>query len=381
MEDKSMAFKEGFSNTIRLIRFPLSVLIVAMHCDVYGNNLFVPLNSVIGITPDHSFVFYLIKVISGILSRVAVPFFFFISGYLFFLNIKQFGKDEYLYKLKKRFKTLFIPYLAWCVVAILIALLHQKLNAPYDTQLFDKSLPQLFVRLFADPSVNWWHLSAPSDGPLWFIRDLFCMVLVSPFIYFMVKRVPWALILILIAWMSWRVPTYVPGFSLVSILFFSAGAWVSANNINILALDRYRHILLILMVISIVADICILHYDSWYPDSISAEIREKFHDVMIILIILNTALWGGKYAKGIKISKTMATLSAASFVIYALHTLIMGDLVLLAYHTVGIPTPPSHAGILALYLYEIIGCIAVATLLYIVLSKFKITRLLFTGDR
>ena len=49
---------------------------------------------------------------------VAVPTFFFISGYLFFLNVNNFKKEVYLKKLRKRFFSLFIPYICWNLIYI-----------------------------------------------------------------------------------------------------------------------------------------------------------------------------------------------------------------------------------------------------------------------
>lgn len=42
---------------------------------------------------------------------VAVPVFFIISGYFFFYNVKEFNSFVYVTKLKKRGRTLLIPYL------------------------------------------------------------------------------------------------------------------------------------------------------------------------------------------------------------------------------------------------------------------------------
>lgn len=55
--------------------------------------------------------------ISRILASVAVPLFFFISGYLFFFRT-TFSVDVYKKKLKSRIKTLLIPYLFWNFVVL-----------------------------------------------------------------------------------------------------------------------------------------------------------------------------------------------------------------------------------------------------------------------
>ena len=49
---------------------------------------------------------------------VAVPVFFIISGYFFFYQTKAFGKEAYSKKLRKRIKTLLIPYLLWNLLRV-----------------------------------------------------------------------------------------------------------------------------------------------------------------------------------------------------------------------------------------------------------------------
>ncbi|WP_072542388.1 acyltransferase family protein [Bacteroides mediterraneensis] len=48
------------------------------------------------------------QITTRILVQNAVPIFFFLSGFLFFLK-----KDTFKNKLKSRFRTLFIPYIFW----------------------------------------------------------------------------------------------------------------------------------------------------------------------------------------------------------------------------------------------------------------------------
>lgn len=60
-------------------------------------------------------------------SRIAVPLFFIISGYLFFLNIKEGLLIEFLLKYKSRFKSLVIPYLFWTVFSCLLYLFLQSI--------------------------------------------------------------------------------------------------------------------------------------------------------------------------------------------------------------------------------------------------------------
>ena len=48
--------------------------------------------------------------------------YFFILGYVFFLKVTDFTPDVYKRKLRNRFKTLFIPFIVWNLVAVLVEL-------------------------------------------------------------------------------------------------------------------------------------------------------------------------------------------------------------------------------------------------------------------
>lgn len=113
------------SKTIDFLRFPMMVMIVFIH---------------IGISKqcDNSIVTTIYTLFSQILSRIGVPLFFVFSGYLFFFSKDNtqttFNKNTYLYKLKKRAKTLLVPYLFWNALMIVFVLIMQKttLFLPYN---------------------------------------------------------------------------------------------------------------------------------------------------------------------------------------------------------------------------------------------------------
>lgn len=98
------------SKVLDWLRFPMIVLVVYIH--YWGESI--PESSVIGSTIYNSIRIFMCHVIS----RAAVPTFFLISGYYFFYKIKDFTFDTYKDKLKKRIKTILIPYLLWNSIAI-----------------------------------------------------------------------------------------------------------------------------------------------------------------------------------------------------------------------------------------------------------------------
>lgn len=65
------------SKIIDTIRYPLMVLVVMIHTNMYQENIFVG---------DYPFFDLFFNILVQEFARIAVPLFFVISGYLFFLN-------------------------------------------------------------------------------------------------------------------------------------------------------------------------------------------------------------------------------------------------------------------------------------------------------
>jgi fucose 4-O-acetylase-like acetyltransferase len=125
--------KEYLSEKLRIISFSSMILIVFLHSYNLGDEI-IKINTSIA---DRSFVFFLQYFISQGIARVAVPIFFAISGYLFFVNRKN-TLGDYAVNLQKRFKSLVVPYLFWSISFFLFFLFLQLL--PQTASLFKQKL-------------------------------------------------------------------------------------------------------------------------------------------------------------------------------------------------------------------------------------------------
>ena len=99
-----------------LLRFPLIVGVVFIHS--FGN----PFDY--GALNFHHLsgmdCYNIIRVsISKVLTHVCVPTFYFISGYLFFKGLETWNVEKFMQKLKRRVKTLLVPFLIWNTISIL----------------------------------------------------------------------------------------------------------------------------------------------------------------------------------------------------------------------------------------------------------------------
>ena len=113
-----MTNDELLSKTISYLRFPLIVGVVFIHNKMAEINVQGDIVSY----DDWPWLTYTMDFFSSVLPTIAVPLFFFISGFLFFYKV-DFDKNVYIKKLKSRYHTLVIPYLIWNFVGFLILLI------------------------------------------------------------------------------------------------------------------------------------------------------------------------------------------------------------------------------------------------------------------
>lgn len=121
------------------------------------------------------------------------PMFFAISGYFFFIGIKG-TRLDFIYKYKSRFKSLIIPYFFWNI-SFLMIMLTLKYN-PVTASVINSD----FSNLFSLSIFGWFHelFVKPFGFHLWFIRDLICIVFFAPLIWFLIKKIGYYFIFILI---------------------------------------------------------------------------------------------------------------------------------------------------------------------------------------
>ena len=112
----SKSYTNSISQTISFLRFPLIVAVVYIHFNISRKGI--SLHGINYGTDNPDWYLFTINLVSSVIASIAVPLFFFISGYLFFLQ-KEFNRQEYLRKLQKRVKTLLVPYLLWNLIAII----------------------------------------------------------------------------------------------------------------------------------------------------------------------------------------------------------------------------------------------------------------------
>lgn len=233
------------SDTISLLRFPLIVAVVFIHTNlgsvsINGKSL---LQS--GYYPIYeNFTYFLYELILCL----AVPTFFAISGYLFFVKSPNLSLMTYLQKLKSRFWTLLVPYIFWNFAVIACYFIAQN---------FITGFVSGNNKLIADYTISDWlwafwdtgmmNKNAHYDGArnafpicyqFWFIRDLIVTVILSPIIYLILRYAKLIGLLFLAGCYIVKIQIPIAGINSLSIFFFALGAYFAIYNNNFVDILR-----------------------------------------------------------------------------------------------------------------------------------------------
>lgn len=203
---------------IRQLRFPMIVLVTFAHSYGKVEEGFSLLAS------DWNTYEFMKLLVSQTLVKVAVPVFFIISGYLFFANVDKWDVVTYKKKILRRIKTLLIPYLIWNL------LMAVKLKTFGISMFWAYWGP-------AGKQIDWFGheqlMTAPANMPLWFLRDLMVVSLLTPIIYILVRRLGYWLMAVLIVLYLSGVYAFIPGFSAYAVFFFTLGAFLSIRKMDL----------------------------------------------------------------------------------------------------------------------------------------------------
>lgn len=291
------------SRAITILRFPLAVMIVAIHC-YYFNTQHINQDT---IGAWAFIVKWIINFCSIILTDCAVPLFFVISGYLYFFKKTKYSVSEYLAKTKGKCITLLLPYLTWNIVAIIA----------HPSEFLASSWGERILGFWSrDMTIGGWD--GPWDGPLWFLRDLFIVMLFSPIISYLIRKIGLLLPILLSIPILFRYPSIFPGFSITAFCWFSLGSYLAIRPrllFNMLTCNDMKSIAFFVIMLSI-------------RTLIMANIINTFTSTLNLLWIISSMIM--YYLLAIRISiKTKRTdiwkrLGASSFIIYAMHSLIIG---------------------------------------------------------
>lgn len=365
----SASLQRERSEVINALRFPMALGVVFLHAGL--------LSDVISQKVENGQWAFLkgFQAVIGMLSDLAVPLFFIISGYLFFKGLEDDWQwDAYKKKLSKRVRTLLIPYLIWNAISIVGWVQNiYRLGEPLN-EYFGGFTPLGIARLFWQAGVHHEEqlnilgmncvLDYPALVPFWFIRDLMVMMVLAPLFFFLIKRLGGFLPLLLGICYVLGIRLNVQGFSTVAFFFFSFGAWVSLSRKDFtnIAINSLRFLLPCVFLLFVGAVI------AKYMDVESRRLWQSLFIVPGCVVAVGLCTFLQRIGK----VSVLLALSSSSFFIFAAHALeyigALGWSRKFLLTTFGLPT--SEVAALIMYVANPLLATALCVIAYKLLVRF-----------
>ncbi len=369
--------------TLDLLRFPLAVVIVIVHLVCAGG--FVVQGQLVS-ADDDNVLRCVYAFIEAFLRGQSVPIYFFISGYVFFLGV-ELTKEKYIQKLRNRTKSLLIPYLLWNtlgVVALLCKLLpflNRYLPATYHLHFSWHGLLSCYWiydhTLVPDPVTETYVdnlFCAPIDVPLWFVRELMIVVLCTPILYYLLRRVRgYAVAALALAWAGVGFTHYSHlHMTLTAFFFFSFGAVMSICGRDMLVVFKKYHTASMVLYPTLAT---MGMFSTMYMPEYVTEIIKTVTICAGLLFAYNLSAWLLQH----QWCTVRPLLVRASFFIYVAHLFLGLKVTRLLYVLL---TPTTAIGIFSIDVASIIINIGVLLGVYYLLSRLcPATLRLLTGRK
>lgn len=362
---------KDLSITISMLRFPLCVMVVLIHAH------FLTLSTIGGGMYQFDLTNYPIYVnfsyiVSEIIARVAVPLFYIFSGYLFFLKTPNYSLGDYKINVKKKAKSLLLPYVFWNIVVIFLIFIK-------ETFFWSGEVKRIIDYTVADYLSSFWNgaCGMPINFPLWFIRDLIIMVLISPILYYLQKWGKSIYVAIIgIVWLCFFQDNW-PLRSLSSLFFFAFGAYFAIHQKDMVRfLDSFKCVNYVLSVCLFVMEVVAYNMQNeWAIPRVYLRLLYNACILSLTFSTLNVALSCVR-SRAVKVNNF---LHESNFFIYAYHSLpisifvvIMGSLI----------APTTDIKAIAVYSIAPLLTILVGLFLYALIKKIAPTfAALITGNR
>lgn len=332
------------SRRIRLLRFLPIVGILYIH----AFETTIPFNgTILGQADTNALTDFVRILISQCLARIAVPLFFLLAGYLFCANF-SWSIPTYARKLRTRFQSLFVPFLFWNLLVLSLTVISQA--NPTTKPFFPEG-----ATILADHHILTYVNAIlgihryPIAYHMWFLRDLMLLILLVPFLIFVLRfaALPFFLTVYL-CWINRIWPISAP--DPVGVLFFSCGAFCSIKGKSLFALDRFGPAALLASLPIMLADA--ITYSQWY--------HTYLHRNGLIIEVIATLYATKLAARHAGLSNFLINLGNAGFFVYAAHEPLLGVVRALAYIYVPLDAPYAM-----LWLYLSIPAIVLVLLVWL----------------
>lgn len=293
--------EKRLSGVIESMRFPLIYLVVIAHM--------VPFDTpqVILSWNSHDIYILISEMISHNLSRLSVRCYFLISGYYLFKKLAVFSHAAYTAQLKKKIRTLLIPYLLWNLILVGAIWAKYLLFAKLGLDTVNSETEYAGIRAHSWYAILW---EMPINFPLWYMRDLICMTLIAPLFYYGFSYLKgWGLMALALFYLLVHY-TGITGFSSTAIMFFGAGAYFAMYRQNLLTVTApFKKI-------SIVLALVLLLVSTWMNGSLYHEYIVRVFILVGVIAVINLF---DMLNNSERIRTTLSKLAPYTFFIYVAH--------------------------------------------------------------
>lgn len=327
----------NFSKTITALKTPLIFTVVLSHV----NNIY------------NDIIFF--REVITIITKAVIPTFFIISGYFLLKGSNCLTLQLYKTKLKSRFKTLFIPYIFWNIFPILLPIVLCLITSLLELNIDKISLylKEVLINNSFNPYKLFWDKIRDANGfypanfPMWYIRDLMMAILISPFLFILIKYLKLYSLLILFILVCLNLP-----FS-NAIFFTSLGMFLSINKVNFIELaHKKRRIILLIFIILF----------GWLYSDMSIHIIER-----VYLLIGPFALFSIISITPTKLFSFFYRLSKYSFFMYAIHATYIYRIDKIIFNI----TPNNIISHLMAYILVAVTAYGIGIMIYILLNTIS----------
>lgn len=355
---------------IKIISFIAIIMVVFLHCYNFQDNFLV---STTIITEGLNIATYIEYFLCNGLTRVAVPIFFMISGYLFFLTFKC-SLSGYFSKIKSRFLSLAVPYIIWTLISIGICCLLWGVDImpvnDMKANLESGGLLQVFL--------------SPPNFQFWFIIQLIIYVIFSPVIYLLIKFKPTRIVYLLVLFCMWFMDNGIPSIGLISIVteaifFFSIGAYLAITNKKDMILkEKEKNTVIIttaiwILILAVKTFMCA----TFSPDA-DTKIILVLYKLSIPIGIFSTWFGLDHIIKNEKFTKKVLSLAPHTFFIFCFHEPLL-DFVI-QYSIYNISTSISFS-LISYFVYPTITIILAIIVSKILMKYVPVIHNILTGSR
>ena len=288
------------SERIKVLKIWLTIMIIFIHS--YTEKVVFTEESVVMQVPI--WLYWIKFFVSRIISQCAVPGFFFISAVL--LYKKNFTWME---NIKKKLKTLLVPYLIFNTLWIIICFIAQNITflRPYFSQEAN-IISNWGILEYADA-----YLGFASKRvmlyPLWFIRDLLVLNILAIIIKKLIDKFPKIIFMLLSIMVALNVKTHLFFLRQDALIFFCLGYYFVKYSIKFNDIDKIKAPYII------IAYIVVIFLDFWARDT---SISHLPHFASIIIGFIFFYRFTTKITNK-KIHNIIMKISKYSFSIYLFH--------------------------------------------------------------